>query len=115
MKKMKTYLFGIFAGFLNSIFGVGGGLILIPYLKSRGLSQKEAQASSLPVILPLTAISALLYVYKGYTEISEGLKFIPFGLIGAICGVYIIDKISDKLLNMLFSVFLLYSGFRILF
>ena len=48
MKNKKTaVLAGIFAGFLNGLFGSGGGIIAVPLFKKSGLSQKEAQATAL--------------------------------------------------------------------
>ena len=48
MKNRKTaFLAGTFAGFLNGLFGSGGGTVAVPLLKKGGLLQKEAQATSL--------------------------------------------------------------------
>lgn len=112
---MKSVLFGVISGFINSIFGAGGGVLTVPYLKSKGLSQKEAQASSLAVLLPLTLINTLIYYYRGYFSIYDGIAFIPFGFFGAMAGVYLIRKIPDRILNVLFSLFMLYSGIRLVF
>ena len=114
MQKIKSFLIGVFAGFINSLFGTGGGLIVIPYLKSKGLSQKSAQASALPVLITLSAFSAVTYLNGGYFSLRDGLFFIPFGLLGALTGGLVVGKISDRLLNIVFSLFLLYSGIRML-
>ncbi len=112
---MKSVLFGVLSGFINSLFGAGGGILTVPYLKSKGLTQKEAQASALAVLLPLTVINTFIYYYKGYFSFYDGFYFIPFGFIGSLTGVFLIKRIPDRLLNVLFSLFMLYSGIRLVF
>lgn len=114
MQKVKSFLFGTLAGFLNALFGAGGGVIIIPYLKSMGLNQKSAQASALPVLITLSTVSVFLYLNKGYFSLSDSLIFLPFGFFGAFAGSLLIEKITDRLLNVVFSLFLLYSGIRML-
>lgn len=114
MQKIKSFLLGSCAGLLNALFGAGGGIIIIPYLKYRGLSQRSAQASALPALIIMSTVSAISYLCKGYFSLTDGLIFIPFGFIGAFVGSLLMGKISDRLLNVAFSLFLLYSGIRML-
>ena len=114
MQKTKSFLFGILIGFINSLFGAGGGILVVPYLRSKGLNQKSAQASTLAVLLPLSAISAFIYLSKGYFNIKDGIYFIPFGFAGVLAGVFIMDRIPNKILSILFSLFLIYSGVKML-
>ena len=72
MKNKKTaVLAGIFAGFLNGLFGSGGGIIAVPLFKKSGLSQKEAQATALFMMFFLSVISAGIYFYEGRLPFSE--------------------------------------------
>ncbi len=114
MQKFKSVLFGMISGFVNSLFGAGGGILIVPFLKSKGLSQKAAQASALVVLLPISAISTFMYLTKGYFSIKDGIYFVPFGFLGVLLGVYLMDKIPNRILNVLFSLFLLYSGIKML-
>lgn len=115
MKNFRLFLAGIGIGTVNSLFGSGGGLIAVPALKKYGLSQKQAQANSIAVILPLSVISVIIYIRKGYFMLSEGLVYLPFGFIGAFLGTKLMKKVSSDFLNILFSMLLIYSGVRILF
>lgn len=115
MKRVKSFLFGITAGVINSLLGAGAGIIVVPYLKTKGLSQKSAQATALCVILPLSAVSVFIYLRKGYFSLSDGIHFIPFGIVGVFAGAFLMDKISSKALSFIFYIFLLYSGIKMLF
>lgn len=114
MMKLKLVLSGIVIGIINSLFGAGGGMLAVPVLRKSGLQQKNAQASALAVILPLSVISTAAYLYKGYFSFYDGLRFIPFGLLGAFAGTLIMKRISEKLLQAVFSLLLIYSGLRML-
>ena len=112
---MKSVILGIISGFINSLFGAGGGILTVPFLKSKGLTQKSAQATALSVLLPLSLINGFIYYRNGYFALNDGLYFIPFGFIGALTGVLIIKKTPDRILNVIFSLFMLYSGLRLVF
>lgn len=111
-----TILFfsGTVVGIINSLFGAGGGILAVPLLRKSGLAQRKAQASSLAVILPLSAVSALIYLMKGYFTLGEGLPFIPFGLLGGFIGTKLITKIPEKILGTVFYLLLIYSGIRMI-
>lgn len=114
MQKVKSFFSGTAAGLLNALFGAGGAVILVPYLKAKGLSQKSAQVSALPALIVMSTVSAIGYLNKGYFTLRDGIIFIPFGFLGALAGSFIVGKIPDRLLNIAFSLFLLYSGIRML-
>ena len=112
MKKVKSLLSGFAIGMVNALFGAGGGMIAVPVVRSKGKSQKEAQASAIAVILPLCIISAGVYYYKGYYTFSVALRYVPFSIAGAVVGTFILKKTPDKILKKIFSLFMLYLGVR---
>jgi len=114
MSTAILFFSGTVIGVINSLFGAGGGILAVPIFKNCGLSQRKAQASSLAVILPLSAVSALIYFMKGWFTFSEGLPFIPFGLLGGFIGTRLITKIPEKILGTVFYLLLIYSGIRML-
>lgn len=101
-------------GSVNGLFGAGGGMIAVPMLKSKGLSQKQAHKNAVAVILPLTVLSAIMYIIKGYVKPSSALIYIPTGVIGSLIGIKILEKISPKLLKGIFGGFMVYAGVRLL-
>lgn len=112
MRKSSSLLSGFSVGLINALFGAGGGMIAVPVIRNKGKSQKEAQASAIAVILPLCVLSAAIYYYKGYYTFSEALKYLPFSLLGAVVGTFILKKTPDRMLKKIFSLFMLYLGVR---
>lgn len=111
---LKTAVYGISIGLVNGLLGAGGGMLAVPLLKNTGFEQKEAQENAIAVILPISVLSASLYLLKDYVNIADALPYIPTGLIGAVIGTVIIKKISPNLLKKLFGGFMIYAGIRLL-
>lgn len=107
-------LFGIIIGLVNGLMGAGGGMVAVPLLKKCGLEQKEAHANAVAVILPITILSAVLYIFKDYVSVSDAVSFIPAGIIGSLIGAFLLKKISPKYLKKIFGCFMIYAGIRLL-
>lgn len=86
----------------------------VPVLKNAGLSQNKAHANAVAVILPITVVSAGLYLFKGYVTISHALPYIPFGVVGSFIGAAVLKKISPAFLKKIFAAFMIYAGIRLL-
>lgn len=115
MGKLKDILTGLFIGISNAVFGSGGGMIAVPYLNKKGLTQNEAQATAITVILPLTVISCTVYYFRGNFDIVSALKYIPFGFVGAIIGSFVLKKAPSGILRKAFSLFMIWAGLRLIF
>ncbi len=118
LKNIKKYLkptvFGVGVGIVNGVFGAGGGMLAVPLLKKSGLEQKSAHANAVAVILPITVISAILYLIKGNVAFRDSFAFIPTGLLGSVIATFALQKFSNKLLQKIFAVFMIYAGIRLL-
>ncbi len=113
-KKLITALYGAAIGFVNGLLGAGGGMLAVPLLKKQGLSQKAAQQNAIAIILPITAVSAGIYLYKDYVNLSSSYSYLPTGFLGAIIATFLMKKISNKWLKRIFAFFMLYAGVRLL-
>lgn len=112
-KKTLVYLLsGIPVGIVSGLFGSGGGMLAVPLLKKFGLKQNNAHANAVAVILPIAALSAIMYILRGYVSPGRALVYIPAGLLGAPVGAWLIGKISEKLLRRIFGGFMVYAGIR---
>lgn len=113
-KKITPLIFGVIIGAVNGLFGAGGGMIAVPLLKKMGFEQKSAHCNAVAVILPITVLSAVLYIVKDYVNLSDALIYVPTGVIGAGIGTVILKKISPVWLKRIFGGFMVYAGFRLL-
>ncbi len=114
MKKAKEYFYGIAVGFLNGLFGSGGGTVAVPCLEKSGLEAKKAHATSVALIFILSLVTAIVYLLNGKLNLNEAMNYIPYGIIGAITGAMLLKKISNTFLKKLFAVIILISAIRIL-
>ena len=113
-KNLKLALSGVAVGAVNGMFGAGGGMLAVPLLKRVGLTQREAHANAVAVILPVSVLTVAFYLARGNVNISDSLPFIPTGLIGAYLATLIIKRISPIWLKRIFGGFMIYAGVRLL-
>lgn len=102
------------AGMINGLLGSGGGMIAVPALEHSGIKANRAHATSVAVMLPLSAVSAVFYLWGGNVSLSHALPYIPGGIAGALIGVLLLRRVSPSLLRRLFGGVAVYSGLRIL-
>ena len=114
IKKSKSILFGIIAGFINGLLGAGGGMIVVPMLQS-SLDTKKAHSTCVAVILPMTIVSAILYLVTGRVTIQDSYIYMIFGIPGAFIGSYLLQKINKKIIKKVFALLILWAGIKILF
>ena len=115
MSCMKKFLYGLLIGFVNILLGAGGGMLTVPFYKKIGFNQKQAQINAVATILPISMVSAFIYLHNGNVKLSEAYIFLIPGLFGSILGTFSIKKISNNVLNIIFSVFVIWAGLRLLF
>ena len=114
MKKKYSLILGSITGFINGLFGSGGGILAVPMLEKAGYEPKKSHASSIAITLPLSIVSTFFYAYKGSIEWKTALPLIIPGLIGALLGVFFLKKIPNTLLKRIFGVILIISSIRML-
>lgn len=103
------------AGLVNGFFGGGGGMVLVPLLVSRcGLSQRQAFATSVAIILPLCILSAAIYWLRGQLDPVQALPYLLGGLVGGFLGGRMFGRMSMPWLRRLFALLILYGGVRAL-
>ena len=117
-KKIKNNLLygslGFAIGLVNGILGAGGGMIAVPLLKKAGLTQKESHVNAIGIILPITIVTASIYLYKGNVTLNQAFVYMPTGVFGAVLGTYLLKKISPLWLKRIFGALMLYAGGRLL-
>ncbi|MCD7772891.1 MAG: sulfite exporter TauE/SafE family protein [Ruminococcus sp.] len=114
-KKYGFWIVGILTGIANGLFGSGGGILAVPLLKYLGLDQKKAQATSISITAVLSVASLTVYLSRGSVSLVNTLKYIPFGLLGALVGSQILKKINPDALKVMFAIVLIITGLRLMF
>ena len=109
----KLLVIGSLAGLANGFFGAGGGMILVPlFTKWLKFSDKEAMATSVSVILPLSIVSVVIYFLRGSFDIKLAYPFLIGGFIGGIISGKIFIKIPIIWLKRALGVVIVYGGVR---
>jgi uncharacterized membrane protein YfcA len=118
MPNILSYLLlGVVAGILSGLVGIGGGIIIVPALVILfGLSQHQAQGTTLAVLVPPVGILAAWAYYKqGYVDIRIA-AFIALGfLFGSIFGAKLAINLSNVVLEKIFGVALLLIAMKMIF
>ena len=100
-------LIGLAAGLLAGLLGVGGGVLFVPGLVLvLGLSQQEAEATSLLAIVPVAAIGAYRQDRYGNVQRGDALLLGLLSVAGAAAGVVLANALSGTVLRDLFAVFM---------
>lgn len=111
MKIVKNLFFGAITGFMNGLLGAGGGMIAVPVLKKQ-MELKEAHATSIAIILPMSIASAVSYILNGSVKITDGVPYLWGGFLGAMIGIVLLKKVKPVFIKKLFSLVMLWAGIR---
>lgn len=116
----------VLLGILTSMLGLGGGVIMVPYLSWCRIPLRHAIATSTACILPIAIVASLGYMlttpHIQSIPCSTGFIYWP-ALIGiSLTGVFFAPigaraahVVNPKILRVIFSVFLVIVGFKMLF
>lgn len=98
---------GVVAGVLSGLFGVGGGVIVVPALMAfLHLDQRSASASSLVAIAPAAVVGAITYAAQGEVHWLAALTLAIGSVIGAPIGARLLRLISLRVLPWVFVAFI---------
>jgi uncharacterized membrane protein YfcA len=109
-------LIGIFAGMISGFIGVGGGIVIVPALVYfLGLTQHQAQGTSLLLMLPPIGILAV-YNYHKAGNINwwyGGVIALAF-VVGGYFGSKISLKLSPGIVKFVFGILMAYVSFKLI-
>jgi uncharacterized protein len=106
--------FGVLVGVTSGLLGVGGGTLVVPFLTlAVGLSQHEAEATSLVVILPTAVAGSLALRRRGVGDLGLALRFGVFGAIGGVLGALLALALPGSTLRIVFAVFVGVVGLKL--
>ena len=103
---MAEIIFGIIAGIVSSL-GMGGGTILILLLTVfLNIDQHISQATNLIFFIPTSITAIIINAKNKKIDWKESKNIIVFGIIGAILGSMISNKLPSKKLKKIFGIFI---------
>jgi uncharacterized membrane protein YfcA len=105
---------GLVAGILSGLFGIGGGIVIVPALAVLAqMPMKTATGTSLgALLLPVGILGAMTYWKAGHIDVKASL-LIALGLAGgALLGALLVQRVEAPLLQRSFAVFLVVVAAR---
>lgn len=108
---------GLVAGALSGLVGIGGGVIIVPALVLLfHFTQKEAQGTTLALLIPpLGAFAAAVYYKHGQVNVKAAGFIICGFVLGSFLASRYVVGISDATVSKIFGGFLLLLSIKLLF
>jgi len=105
---IEAAVIGFFAGAVAGMLGVGGGVLFVPGLVlGVGLSQVDAEATSLLAIVPVALLGAWRQHRYGNVRVREGLTIGAFAVPAAFAGVAIVNAVPERVIEIAFACLML--------
>jgi len=112
---IEAIVIGLAAGVVAGLLGVGGGTLFVPALTiGLGLSQLDAEATSLLAIIPVALVGAMRQRSHGNVDVRTGMLLGLVAVAGAVAGVAIANAVPERALEVGFGLFLLFVVWRLL-
>lgn len=105
---------GVAAGMLSGLFGVGGGIVMVPMLVAWfALDQRRAGATSLLAIIPIATASTIGYAVNGNVDVASGLLLLVGGIVGGQVGARLLPRTPIPTLQLWFGILSLATAARL--
>lgn len=110
-------IIGLVAGFISSMAGIGGGVVIVPALVFLfGFNQKMAQGTSLAMLaLPVAAVGAFNYYKQGQVNWKIALMMAGTFVIGGYLGSKVALGLSPVILKKIFALLIMAIAIKYLF
>ena len=106
---IEAAIIGVLAGVVAGMLGIGGGVLFVPGLVlGVGLSQVDAEATSLLAIVPVALLGAWRQHAYGNVEVRDGIVIGVLAIPAAAAGVAIVNAVPERAIEIAFAVFMLF-------
>lgn len=100
----KHILIGLICGFLNGLFGAGGGSVVVPAMeKFLHVDAKKSHATAIGIILLMSLISSFMYIKRGFFDLRLWMLVTVGGVVGGLIGANALSKIPKRWLKLIFG------------
>ena len=105
---------GLAAGIASGLLGVGGGVLFVPGLVFfLGLSQLDAEATSLLAVVFVALVGAWRQRTYGNVRLRDGLVIGALSPLGVVAGTVLANAVSERLLELSFAAVQLFFAWRL--
>src|SRR5688500_357248 len=109
MELLAAAAIGIAAGMVAGMLGVGGGILFVPGLVlAFGLTQVEAEATSLAAIVPVALVGAWRQHGYGNLRLRDGLLVGVLAAGGAVLGVVLVSDVPERGTELAFAALMVF-------
>ncbi|QJA10234.1 sulfite exporter TauE/SafE family protein [Romboutsia sp. CE17] len=113
---IKNTIIGLFTGFINGVFGSGGGTLLVPILNNiLKVEEHKSHATALAIIIFLSATSSVIYISRGTYDVKLTIQAAIGSIIGGIIGAKLLCKVTGRFLRISFGVIMIIAALRMVF
>lgn len=101
-------------GAVSALLGVGGGGFVVPLLVLGGFvgEMRLAVGTSIAAVAFTSLAASVGYLRDGQVDLHVGVTLMPMTVVGAYYGAVASDVLPDEVLSLLFGIFLVYPGFK---
>jgi uncharacterized membrane protein YfcA len=109
-------LIGLIAGLLAGVFGIGGGIVIVPALiYLAGFSQHRATGTSLAVLLPPIGLAAMWEYYRHQdVDVRAAMTMAAAVFVGGWLGAVVANRVSGPYLRLSFGMFVVVLGISLM-
>ncbi len=115
MDELFAILIAVAGGLAGGLVGVGGGVLFVPALTVfLGLTQVEAESTSLLMIVIVALVGALRQRSYGNVRVREALIIGILSPLGVLVGVVISNELSQRALELSFAALVLFAAYQLI-
>ncbi len=113
---LGVLVLGILAGLLSGLFGIGGGVVIVPILVILfGLNQQTAQGTTLAMLsIPVSLVAAMNYTKAGMISWKIAAILALGFIIGGFFGSKIAVSIDGVLMKKMFAILMILLALKML-
>jgi uncharacterized membrane protein YfcA len=105
---------GVLVGILSAMFGVGGGILMVPFMVLVLHEQQHlAEGTSLLVIVPTAVAGVLVHRRSNYVAVRVAAFLAIGGIAGAWVGAFVALRLEAETLQTVFGIVMLLAGIRV--
>ena len=107
-RTFKLALIGTLAGFFSGLFGIGGGIVIVPLLILwLSYEERAATGTSLAAIVVIAGVAAAVQGVYGNVHVDDGLLMGVPAVGGVLAGTALQQRLPQRVVSLLFAALLI--------